>query len=211
MQRTIVLPLIAVLAAGLCEAGIAAQDAGSGNNSTVHVVLPVRLAKAVDSKKAKQGEEVVCKTTAMLRMADGLVLPSDTKIMGHITDAQALSKGDKESTLGMSFDKIQLANGQERKIIGKLQAIAPAPEEDTRTGPGTIPQFGNDAGTQPPPAVQASNLNLGKNSAPGLNAQSRGVVGFRNMQMGVDSTLTSPAKEIHLNGGTQMMLSVQFE
>src|SRR5262249_31556991 len=190
-------------------AGVAAQD--SASNATVRAVLPVRLAKAIDSKKAKQGDEVIGKTAMMVRLADGLVLPTDTKIVGHITDAQPPAKRDKESTLATSFDKILLANGQERKINGKLQAIAPAPEVDTgAAAPGTIPPS-NDAATQPPVSAQASMMNQGKNTAPGLNAQSRGVVGFRNLQMGVGSVLTSPAKEIRLNSGTQMILDVQFE
>jgi hypothetical protein len=203
-----ILLAIAIL---FCQPELVAQDASSVDHSGVHAVLPARLAKAIDSKKAKQGDEVVCKTTVLVRMADGTVLPTDTKIVGHITEAQAQSKGDAESALGMVFDTIQLAKGQERKISGKLQAIAPAPEVDTGgAAPGTIPST-YDAGTQPPVAAQANNLNLGKNKPLQLNPQSRGVVGFRDLQLGVDSVLTSTGKEIHLNSGTQMMLNVQFE
>lgn len=177
-----------------------------------HGVLPVRLAKSIDSKKAKTGDPIVTETTALVRTADGTVITTGTKVIGHLTDAAALSKGDADSSLGMVFDKIEMNGGKELNIKGTLQAIAPAPESDTgAAGPGTMPQFGNDGGTMPPPAAPTADSNPKKSSAPTLNAQSRGVLGFRDLEMGVDSVLTSSAKQIKLNSGTQMMLEVQFK
>ena len=69
----------------------------------------------------------------------------------------ALSKGDAESSLGMEFDKVQLAGGKELKIKGTLQAIAPGQEPDTGAGgSGTILEYGKDTATMPIPASSGS-------------------------------------------------------
>jgi hypothetical protein len=61
-----------------------------------------------------------------------------------------------------------------------------------------------------PPQADEINRN-NKDSSARLNTQSRGVLGFHNLEMGVDSTLTSSGKQIKLNSGTQMMLKVELE
>jgi hypothetical protein len=56
-------------------------------------VIPARLTKGINAKKAKKGDEVVATVTQDLRNNAGTVLvPKDTKIIGHITVAQASSK-----------------------------------------------------------------------------------------------------------------------
>ena len=44
-----------------------------------------------------------------------------------------------------------------------------------------------------------------------LNAQSKGVVGIHNLELGDNSVLTSSGKEVKLEGGTQMMVEVEIE
>jgi len=187
---------------GAPAAAVAAGDQGAS--------IPARLSKALDSSKAKQGDAVVATTAALVRRGDGTVIPSGTKIFGHVTEATSPSKGDVQSSIAMVFDRIQLG-GKELKIHGTLQAIAPGVEADTGAGgSGTLPTYGLDGGTMPSPS-SANAGNLAKNAPPSLNPQSKGVVGFRDLDMGLDSLLTSNTKRIKLNAGTQLMLNVQFE
>src|ERR1700728_597418 len=59
-------------------------------------VIPVELRKTIDAKKVKTGDEVEAKTTQDLKSNNGeVVLPKDTKVMGHITEVQARSKEQK--------------------------------------------------------------------------------------------------------------------
>jgi type IV secretory pathway VirB10-like protein len=52
-------------------------------------VIPVTLAKTIDAKKVKPGEEVDAKVTQDLKSGTGeVVVPKDTKIVGKITEAQ---------------------------------------------------------------------------------------------------------------------------
>jgi hypothetical protein len=175
-------------------------------------VLPVRLSKNLDSAKAKAGDAVAVRTVTFIRFSDGTGIPSDTRVVGHLTEATAKSKGDIDSTLGVVFDSLVLSNGKELKIRGTLQAIAPAPEVSTGAGPaGTIPIHGNGSpgAVAPPEAWQ--DLKVNSNSIPTLNDKSKGVLGFPDLEMGVDSLLTSGARRIKLNSGTQMMIEVQLQ
>lgn len=56
-------------------------------------VIPVELTKGVDAKKAKTGDEVDAKVTQDLKAGNGeVVVPKDTKVVGHVTEAQARNK-----------------------------------------------------------------------------------------------------------------------
>lgn len=217
MSRCISVPTLILCAASMWVGQSAAppsspQTASPDGQRVTHAVLPVRLSKSIDSKKAKQGDPILGKTAAAARRSDGTAIPSGTKVVGHVTEAKARSKGDTESLLGIVFDKIEMPGGKELEIKGTLQAIAPAPVVETgAAGSGTLPQQGLDAGSTAPIAAQAADSGSKSGSTPTLNGQSRGVVGFRNLELRLDSVLASRGKEIKLESGTQMMLKVQIE
>src|SRR5580704_10904273 len=98
-------------------------QAGAANESGLRGAFPVALSKSLDSKKLKDGDTVVCTTTAALHSKNGMLIPSGTKVIGHITKATAKSKGDPDSSLGIEFDKIELSNKKELDMKGVLQAI----------------------------------------------------------------------------------------
>jgi hypothetical protein len=186
-----------------------------------HAVIAARLSKPIDSSEAKAGDKIVARTAIPVRLSNGTLIPSGTNILGHLTEATALSKGNVQSSLGMIFDKIQITRKEELKIAGTLQAIAPPLDAGTDSGtfgPGRIPVFGgnlpaSDAGTVPAPQAGTYNGTVpsAKGATPVLSSKSSGVAGFRNLQMGADSLLTSTEKEIRLETGTQMVLKVALE
>src|SRR5262245_51742877 len=76
--------------------------------NSVHIapgeVIPVALTKTIDAKKAKTGDEVVAKVTMDMKTGTGDVLvPKDTKVIGHVTAAQPHNKEQKESQLSIAF------------------------------------------------------------------------------------------------------------
>jgi type IV secretory pathway VirB10-like protein len=77
-------------------------------------------------KKLKDGDTVVCTTVSALHSGSGMMIPSGSKVIGHITQAEARSKGDSQSSLAMVFDKIQMPNGTAIPMKGTLQAIGPS-------------------------------------------------------------------------------------
>ena len=178
-------------------------------------VMPVELTKSLDSKKLKEGDAVTGKIAADLRLKDGTQIPRGSKVTGHVTEAKARSKGDAQSALGIVFDKISLPSGKDIAIKGEIQAVAPNPNAGAQqSGPGVMAGLaGNDtgmsAGTSAPP--MPSTPTSPQEGRPILNGQSKGVVGFHNLELGQDSVLISTGKNVSLDSGTQLMLQVEVE
>jgi hypothetical protein len=176
-------------------------------------VIPVQLTKSIDAKKAKTGDEVVAKVTQDMKTGSGEVLvPKDTKVMGHVTEAQARSKEQKESELGIAFDRAVMKNGSEVQLPMSIQAVigqqnnnpnaAGANEQPTPSAGagGGAPGGGSSNGgssragmggsTPAPstsPAATGSNLpsNPQTSSHPNgqINGQTQGVVGISNLKL----------------------------
>jgi hypothetical protein len=155
-----------------------------------------------------------------------MLIPSGTKVIGHITKATAKSKGDPDSSLGIEFDKMELSNKKELDMKGILQAVAPSlgnSGPDTGVaGSGSLGGSGSRGGsgavgTTPPPsndAVAGPNAGIhpleGSSTHPMLTSESTGALGFRNLEMDKNNLLTTSGKEVKLDSGTQMMIRVQI-
>lgn len=75
----------------------------------------------IDSKKAKAGDGFTLHTTEAVKASDDrIILPKDTKVVGHVTQSEAKSKGANESTLGLAFDKA---------VLGRLPSRCPWPQQ----------------------------------------------------------------------------------
>jgi hypothetical protein len=178
----------------------AAQSATTGGHGT----FSVELAKALDSKKLKEGDAVEAKLTGSITLPSGATVPRGTMLIGHVTEAKARSKNDSESALGISFDKIVLGRGEDLPIKGVMQAVAPNPNASVTTGSGGV-----DYG---PSLRMATTNNAGSPDThpapvPVLTDQSTGVLGYKNMTL-KDGVITSTGKEVKLDTGTRFMLNV---
>jgi hypothetical protein len=202
-------------------------------------VLPVSLTKTIDAKKAKTGDEVVAKVTQDMKTNSGeVIVAKDTKVVGHVTEAQALSKEQKESQVGIAFDRAVAKDGSEMQMPMSIQAII-GPQNDQNSAGG-----GNGAGTTPAAATgsnaptgrtggmggsapnQTPSPSAGNDSAPSgaqgttnarpqITAQTEGVIGISNLKL---TTAASPAEQgsvvsseknnVKLEGGTLMLLRV---
>src|ERR1051326_3746682 len=109
------------------------------------VILRAELSKSLDAKKAKPGDEVTAKVTQDV-MANGRVMVrKGSKLIGHVTEAQARTKDNPESHLGIAFDRAVLKNGQQMTLNASLQALAAAPHVASPVsdeGPGLGPPAG---------------------------------------------------------------------
>lgn len=215
-NRIFLVVLAVLLSASLCVAQSAAPPsapATAADSVKGHGIMPVELTKSLDSKKLKEGDPVMGRIAADLRMKDGTAIPRGSKVTGHVTEAKARSKGDPQSALGIVFDKISLPGGKDLAIKGELQAVAPNPNAGTQdTGvPARMPSAGEGTGagtSMPPPPSTPTSQQTGR---PLLNAQSKGVIGIHNLQLGENSVLISTGKNVSLDSGTQMMVQVEVE
>jgi len=203
-------PAIASLCILLLMTGFAyAQTSPANSENTIQGTFPCALQKGLDSKKAKDGDPVVCQTDKAFHDQTGRFLPSGTKIMGHVTQAQARSKGDSQSALAMVFDKIELSKGNDIPIKGTLQAVGPGSSGGIDSGPSVEPGLHGGAAV----SNAQSSIDMGKErGAQGggpLSSDSKGAVGVKGLEMDSNSVLTSSGKEVKLDGGMQMVVRAE--
>jgi hypothetical protein len=182
--------------------------------------FPAVLVKSLDSKKVKDGDTVVCQTSGTVHAQSGMLIPSGTTVIGHVTQAQARSKGDPQSSLAIVFDKFEVAKGEDIPINGVLQAIAPSlGDRGPQTGPATPgTTLGGHAGSNSgaaasggnvPPPTSSMQISGPASGTPILGPNSQGVLKVKNLQMDASGVLTSPGKEVKLDSGTQIMIRAE--
>ncbi len=193
------------IAAGLGQSAPATQPDSGASGKSVHGVISVSLAKSIDSKKLKEGDEIPTKTLGTLRTSDGVTIPNGSMVIGHVTQATARSKGDPTAALGIAFDKIQVPGGKDMMIKGTLQAVGPNPNE---SGPETGAAGGNNlhAGNGSTAAAGTGlGLQPGQGGGKMIDPHATGVVGIKNLQL-ENSVLTSTGKEVKLDSGSQLVI-----
>jgi hypothetical protein len=192
--------------------------------------IPVTLDKSIDSKKLKAGDTIEAKTAVSLNSANGAI-PQGSKVIGHVTDAKAKGKGDAESSLSFTFDKIEVKKGQEIPFHAIAQAIAaaanngPMPYPD-QGQPSSAPTAGappaghpGTAGTTAaPPTPGAGDMGDTGAGAAGSSSQlsqnSTGVIGIKGINLtsqAGSSIVSSDSKSVKLDSGTQILLRVVLQ
>ena len=126
-------------------------------------VIPVQLIRTIDAKKAKPGDEVVAKVTMDLKTTSGeVVVPKDTKVVGHVTEAQARNKEQKESQVAIAFDRAVL-KGADVSLPMSIQAVIAPPGSNANNG-------SNDQGSSGAPTSSAPTSNA--SASPAGNSRS---------------------------------------
>src|ERR1700733_8966214 len=118
----------------------ASAPAGAASKIAPGSVLPVELTKGINAKKAKKGDEVVAKVIQDLRNPQGtLIIPKDTRVVGHVTEAQAHSKEQQQSELAIAFDHAVLKNGETMQMPMSIQAIIAPPNRNPANSASSYP------------------------------------------------------------------------
>jgi hypothetical protein len=201
-------------------------------------VIPARLTKSISAKKAKKGDEVVATVTQDLRNNAGTILvPKDTKIIGHITEAQASSKQQKESQVAIAFDRAVPKSGEPMTMPMSIQAIIAPPNRNpantnqqpsgypgSETGgvpPNSSGRQGSMGGGTPPTASAPqtsggapSEVPAGTQAQPQITGNTQGVVGIENLKLSAapdatqGSVVSSEKSNVKLDDGTFLLLRV---
>ena len=107
----------------------ASASAATGNNSASlsnGTKIDATLATSLDAKRSKVGDEIEARTERDVKQDGRVVLKKGTHLMGHVTQAQARAGGQRESQLGIMFDRAVLKNGQEMPFHASIEALASA-------------------------------------------------------------------------------------
>lgn len=223
---TVVLLCTAVLVRGGGSQTTDPTPAGAGGQASATVsnqahdsfrvaegsVFHVVLAKNVDAKKNKVGDEVTTTVVEDLRSYGQLMVPKNSVVVGHITQIEAHSNEHPQSQVAVAFDRLVIKDGTEIPLSASIQAVA-APEtapsndsEQSGTGYGEMggsmggtvagsggrgsPSGGGVRGTSSGvggPAAGAANSigSMGdkSNGSRGLSAASHGVIGIKGLSL----------------------------
>lgn len=181
-------------------------------------VIPVQLTKTINAKKVKAGDEVQARVTQDMKAGNGqILLAKDTKVLGHITEDQPRTKEQKESHIGIAFDRVVMKNGEDTQLPMSIQAIigpsnSPA-DNNANAGAGNSPTVptsggmssGGTMGRSPgmgngaPTQTQTSPTTGSEwptTPQPGANAQqpitgnTQGVVGISNLKLSTSANVT---------------------
>jgi hypothetical protein len=112
----------------------ASTSANAGRSSASlsgGTAMNATLSQPVDAKKNKPGDPVTAKTTEATKSEGKVVVPKGSKLVGHVTECKQRSKEDKESVIGIVFDKAILRNGEEIPLSVTIQALAAAQSAST--------------------------------------------------------------------------------
>jgi hypothetical protein len=109
-------------------------------------ILYAELSKTLDAKKAKADDPVTAQLLADVLSHGKIVIRRDSKLIGHITEAQPYSKEKPESRLGIVFEKVILKGGQEIPFSSVLMAVRAAQNAPAslNTTPGAPAAPGRD-------------------------------------------------------------------
>ena len=225
---------ISISALFLCLTSGVAQVSStppSGNNSAIQAVssnelasgtiLEVELSKSLDARKIKANDKFEARTAVDLLSHGQIVIPRNTKIIGHVTEAKAHSNQSPDSVVGIVFDKAVLKNGRELPLQASVQALGrplltatafppddqpgmPTPaagQRGSRIGSAAGPSIPNPGGY---PSSAASGVPPDMPPAPKvrtvspLGPTSKGVVGIKGLTLdssGAASVVSSKTDE----------------
>jgi hypothetical protein len=235
------IPTVILCFAGFDATPTVAQDVSSASarSEQAEAILapgtPIlaELSSGLDSKKLKAGDKVTARVAEPMKSNDGrMIMPRGTKLEGHVTQADARSKGGSASTLGIQFDKAELKDGTGIALNVVIQAMAPRASSgpvsagDDDSSPraiGTNQTSPMGGGHTPPPNSGPQTADAG--GAPGncpaaggprLDERSQGAVGMKGITLDsqpVDgraaTIISSNGKNVKLDDGTRLVLVVQ--
>jgi len=235
-KKFLVLPVLAISTFLFAQTAPPAAAPANGTPAKISPgsVLPVVLSKTVDAKKAHTGDQVLGKIPQDLSANGKVVIPQDTKVIGHVAEVKSSDHDSKDSKLGIVFDKMSLKDGSEIPLMAEIQALrapdqpnaagyenaAPAPAQAPQESAGAANQnsgMGNANNTPPPSSEsnQTAGLPAGSSNQPNppLTGASQGVIGMKGYSLtqgtAQDSVITSPEHNVKLESGTQILLKTK--
>lgn len=84
----------------------------------------VELSHGLKAKKLKVGDKVKAEVSQDVVSHGKIIIPVETKLIGHVTEVSARGSGHPESRLGLVFDRILLRHHQEINFEGVVQAVS---------------------------------------------------------------------------------------
>jgi len=195
---------LAVILASVSIAGAQSPSTPQSEPSS-HVImmvnLPANLEKTIDAKKAKTGDPILAKVSASTQLSDGTKVPTGSILQGHI-DTVTPSDKKSDSTLTVTFDKLQLKNGNEVSVKATLISVmSTAPGGDDKAYDPSSYRAGTQGDNK---ANGQNNQAAGFSTAPHLI---EGLTVAGSPQDATSGTFTQAKGNVHLSSGVLLVVS----
>lgn len=92
----------------------------------------VELSRSLKAKKLKAGDTVKAEVSQDVVAHGKVIIPVETKLVGHVTEVGVRDGAGSESRLGIVFDRILLKHYHDINIQAVIQAMAPPMERRSR-------------------------------------------------------------------------------
>ena len=205
--------LAATLCFGQSSFTAAAQTAPAAIG---HGAFPVKIAKTLDSSKLKEGDSIEVETASSFKLADGTLVTKGSKLEGKVVSSKSRSKGDANSELRLSFDKLNIANGKQLLVNGTVQAVYPPAEEpmapnmaNAGTSAGGSLAKGGSGGVGLTNTRNGADTQSASSSQAVMNMNATGVQGMHDLEL-EDGVLSSKGKQVKVGSGVRMVVRVDI-
>jgi hypothetical protein len=88
------------------------------------IFIWAEFSKPLDARKNRAGDPVEAKTSVDLLAQGKVVLPRNTKVLGHVTAVKPRTKDSPASYIAITLDRLVLEDGQELPVRLVVQAMA---------------------------------------------------------------------------------------
>ncbi len=220
---------IYLTAISLFSIAVTAQTRETPPVSSVFAVLT----NVLESKSATVGQELALRTVNDVVVDGEVVIPRDSKILGHVSEVLINGKDRSKSALAIVIDKAIKKDGAELPVQAIIAAVA-APKESSLSsdptygmlhsnepkmsgaGAGAASRSGElspSSKANATAAVGTADLKGRMDQPFSLNQDSQGAIGYEDLSLswGLASPppftiFTSKSKNLKLEAGTQMLL-----
>src|SRR5689334_8638171 len=174
---------------------ITSHQAASGNNQPAVSTIFAIVEKRIDTQSASLNQELTLRTISDVVVDGTVVIPSGSRVVGHIVELATKGKGSEQTILAIVINKAILESEREITLQGIIAAVAAPPDGSLSSDPGYGMMHSNEpkmagpgAASRPgelaPASKSESTATLGAARINGemrkgllLNAESQGAIG----------------------------------
>lgn len=125
----------------------------------------VELTKGLKAKKLKPGDKVKAEVSQDVVAHGKVIIPVETRLLGHVTEVSVRDAGNTESRLGIVFDRILLKHYRDINFQAVIQAVAPPMERRSRV---------DEPDQMLPPSMMGGGMRQSSSASSGRTVGNRG-------------------------------------
>jgi hypothetical protein len=144
-------------------AGSQVNGAAPSNPGKPAFYILAELTQSLNAKKLKPGDPIKAQVTQDVLSHGKIIIPVDSKLIGHVTEVKSHGAEDPESRLGIVFDKVLLRRPHEVDFVAVVQRLEPPSELKSRVDQPSqmLAPGGMGGGGAMGPVPMSSGMNTG--------------------------------------------------